>query len=121
MHVYLFYFRTFFVADEFLKPSRVYVQQILPLVTSGSIKSASYITFSGLQGSIESILPNQFAAEISTTSWSIPPVYGWIQAKASKLTSEVFAHKFNLGLGLVAVVPKGCEAWKSIDGAVEIG
>lgn len=110
-----------FVADEFLKPSRVYVQQILPLVTSGSIKSASYITNSGLQGSVEGILPNQFAAEINTTSWSIPSVYGWIQAKASKSTSEAFAHKFNLGLGLVAVVPKGCEAWKSIDGAVEIG
>lgn len=99
----------------------MYVQQILPLVTSGSIKSASYVTNSGLQGSIESILPSQFAAEIDATSWTVPSVYGWIQAKASKLTSEVLAQKFNLGLGLVAVVPKGCTAWKSVDGAVEIG
>lgn len=111
----------FSVAEEFLKPSRVYVQQLLPLVTSGAIKSASYITNTGLQGSVEALLPNQFAAEINAESWEIPTVFGWIQAKASKLTSEVLVSKFNLGIGLVAVVPKECSAWKSIDGAVEIG
>lgn len=99
----------------------MYVQQILPLVTSGSIKSASYVTESGLQGSIESLMPSQFAAEIDAKSWTIPTVYGWIQSKASKLTTEVLVQKFNLGLGLVAVVPKGCTAWKSVDGAIEIG
>lgn len=91
------------------------------MVTSGAIKSASYITNSGLQGSIEAILPNQFSAEINAESWQIPSVFGWIQAKASKLTTEILVNKFNLGIGLVAVVPKESTAWKSIDGAIEIG
>lgn len=99
----------------------MYVQQILPLVTSGAIKSASYISISGLQGSLEAILPAQYRTDINVTSWEIPSVYGWIQAKAKKITAEAFANKFNLGIGLVAVVPKGCNSWKSIDGAVEIG
>lgn len=98
----------------------MYVQQILPLVTSGAIKSASYISISGLQGSLEAILPAQYETEINVT-WEIPSVYGWIQAKANKITAEAFASKFNLGIGLVAVVPKGCNAWKTIDGAIEIG
>lgn len=94
---------------------------MLPLVTSGVIKSASYITNSGLHGSVETILPDRFAAEISVDSWSIPPVFGWVRAKTSKTTADVFASKFNLGIGLVAIVQKGSTAWKSIDGVVEIG
>lgn len=108
-------------AEEFLKPSRVYVQQILPLVTSGAIKSASYITNAGLQGSLEAILPTQYGTNVNVASWEIPSVFGWIQAKSGELTAEQFASKFNLGIGLVAVVPKDNDAWKSINGAVEIG
>lgn len=99
----------------------MYVQQILPLVTSAAIKSASYITNAGLRGSLEAILPTQYGTDVNVASWDIPSVFGWIQAKAGKLTAEQFASKFNLGIGLVAVVPNGSTAWKSIDGAVEIG
>lgn len=92
----------------------------MPLVNSRAITSASYITNAGLVGSIESILPNGFAAEINV-DWNIPSVFGWLHAKADKLTPIVLASKFNLGIGLVAVVPKGSTHWKSIEGAVEIG
>lgn len=117
-----------FAADEFLKPSRLYVQEILPLIASGAILSASYVTSNnnnggGLNGSLQSVLPPQdFAAEIDVNTWSLPSVYGWIHAKSTtKLTSTVLASKFNLGIGLVAIVPNGSTAWKSIDGAIEIG
>lgn len=109
------------LADEFLRPSRVYVQEMLPLVTSALIKSASYIANDGLSGSIEAILPSDFDAEINVELWTIPSVFGWIKAKANQITPQEFANKFNLGIGLVAVAPKGSTAWKSIDGAVEIG
>lgn len=85
------------------------------------IKSASYITTDGLKGSIGAILPSDFGAEINVESWTIPSIFGWIKAKANQINPEEFANKFNLGIGLVAVVPKGSTAWKSIDGAVEIG
>lgn len=104
-----------------MKPSRVYVQQILPFITSGVIKSASYVTNFGLHGSIENILPKQFAADVNVDSWGIPAVFGWIHAKAPKLTPDILAKKFNLGIGLVAIVPKDSTAWKTIDGAVAIG
>lgn len=117
-----------FAADEFLKPSRLYVQEILPLIASGDILSASYVTNrsssgdGGLSGSLQAILPPQdFAAEINVNSWEMPSMYGWIHANYNKLTSNVLASKFNLGIGLVAIVPNGSTAWKSIDGAVEIG
>lgn len=100
----------------------MYVQQILPLATSGAIKSASYITNSGLKGSLEDILPAQYGTEINvSSSWEIPSIFGWIHAKAKTITANEFASKFNLGIGLVAVVPKDNTAWKTIDGAVEIG
>lgn len=124
----LFFCLFSFTADEFLKPSRLYVQQILPLIACGAILSASYVTNSnssndgGLSGSLHAILPPQnFAAEIDVNSWELPSMYGWIHTKSNKLTPTVLANKFNLGIGLVAIVPNGNTAWKSIDGAVEIG
>lgn len=123
-----FFYLWSFAADEFLQPSRLYVQEILPLIASGAILSASYITNSnksgdgGLSGSLHAILPPQdFAAEINVNSWELPSMYGWIHTKSNKLTPTVLATKFNLGIGLVAIVPNGNTAWKSIDGAVEIG
>lgn len=111
-----------------MKPSRLYVREILPLIASGAILSASYVTTTnnsgdgGLGGSLQAILPPQdFAAEIDVNTWALPSVYGWMHAKSTKLTPSVLANKFNLGIGLVAVVPKGSTAWKAIDGAVEIG
>lgn len=117
----VFQIQFFFIAEEFLKPSQVYVQQILPFVTSGLIKSASYITNAGLQGSLDAILPDGFSAEINVNSWSIPSVFGWIQAKTNNCTAEILASHFNLGIGLVMVVPKESTEWKTIDGALEIG
>lgn len=108
-------------AEEFLKPSKVYVQQLLPLVTSGLIKSASYVTNSGLQGSLDAILSDNHAAEIDVNSWEIPSIFGWIQAKIGKHSPGTIASRLNLGMGLVMVVPKGSTEWKSIDGAIEIG
>lgn len=118
-----------FSADEFLKPSRLYVREILPLIASGAIVSASYITHNnnsgngGLSGSLQAILPPQdFAAEIDVNTWSLPSMYGWIHAKSTdKLTPTALANKFNLGIGLVAVVPSRSTAWKSVNGAIEIG
>lgn len=85
------------------------------------IKSASYVTNSGLQGSLDAILSDKHAAEIDVNSWKIPSIFGWIQAKIEKHTPETIASRLNLGIGLVMVVPKGSTEWKSIDGAIEIG
>lgn len=116
-------------AEEFLKPSHLYAQQILPFIASGVILSASYVTNNnnsregGLNGSLQAILPpHGLAAEIDVNAWKLPSMYGWIHAKSTaKLTPALFASKFNLGIGLVAIVPNGSTAWKSIDGAIEIG
>lgn len=87
--------------------------------------SASYVTNStgGLSGSLDAILPPQeFAAEIDVNAWSVPSMYGWIHTKSTrKLTPTALAGKFNLGIGLVAIVPHDSTAWQSIDGAIEIG
>lgn len=115
----------FCAADEFIRPSRLYVQQILPLIADGAILSASYVTDNGggLNGSLQAILPpKDFAAEIMVNAWTLPSMYGWLHAKSTaKFTPTILASKFNLGIGLVAIVPNGSTAWKSIDGAIEIG
>lgn len=95
--------------------------QLLPLITSGSVTSAAYISNSGLRHCIEKIIPNNFAARINADAWSIPSVFGWLKANVNGLTSNVIADRFNCGIGFVMVVPKGNTDWKRVDGAIEIG
>lgn len=99
----------------------MYVNQLFPLVRSGTIKSASYVADAGLHGAIESILRIELGAEINANAWCIPQMFGWIQATARNSTTEILLNKFNLGIGLVAVVPKDSTDWKTIEGAIEIG
>lgn len=108
-------------AQEFLKPARSYVKQLLPFVNSQAIHGAAYISSSGLQRSIAKIIPANFATRINAEAWPLPPVFGWLQRNVKGLTPEIIVDKFNCGIGLVMIVPKGNNKWQQIDGAIEIG
>lgn len=110
-----------FIAQEFLKPAHLYVSDVLPLINSGFVSSAAYISNSGLRRSVEKILPLKFAAKLDANSWAVPYVYGWLHAIVNGLTPEVIANQFNCGIGFVMIVPKGNSNWKHIKGAVQIG
>lgn len=110
-----------FTAQEFLKPATLYVAQLLPLITSGSVSSAAYIANSGLRRNIEKILPSNLAARVNADAWSIPSVFGWLKANIHGLTSNIIVDRFNCGIGFVMIVPKENTNWQRVDGAIEIG
>lgn len=109
------------IAQEFLRPATLYVSQLLPLITSGSVSSASYIANSGLRHSIDRIVPSSLAAQINVDAWSIPSVFGWLKDNVNGLTGNIIADRFNCGIGFVMVVPEGNTHWQRVDGAIEIG
>lgn len=85
------------------------------------ITAAANISHSGLRENIEKILPPKFGARIDANTWSLPSVFGWLHAHVKGLTHQVVADRFNCGIGLVIIVPKGNSNWKHINGAVQIG
>lgn len=111
----------FVAAREFLRPSRLYATEVLPLIYTGAVKAAAHIANGGIVESLAAAVPNGFAAEIDALSWSVPAVFGWLAAQDNKLTAETIANTFNCGIGFALVVDGTSQEWKKIKGATQIG
>lgn len=107
--------------QELLKPSLLYVSKVLPLINKGVIKSAAYISSTGLLKNVSKLVPDHLEAKLNANNWSITPVHGWIKANIEGFTADIVANNFNCGLGFVFVVSSADANWKNIKGAVQIG
>lgn len=91
------------LGEELLEPTRIYARTIRAMLRDFRLSGISHITGGGLIDNIPRILPQQCKAVIHTGSWSIPPIFQFLQ-KAGNISTEEMGRTFNNGLGLVAVV-----------------
>jgi phosphoribosylformylglycinamidine cyclo-ligase len=101
------------LADELLKPSVIYAAGINALLESVDVRGIAHITGGGLPGNIARVLPSGTAAELDQRSWETPRVFAEIQ-RLGGIDDDEMAKVFNLGLGMVVVVPEG-EVFRSLD------
>jgi phosphoribosylformylglycinamidine cyclo-ligase len=86
-----------------LLPTRVYVKPVLAaLRQTGAIKGISHITGGGLSENLPRILPPGLAAHVDLATWSLPPVFGWLQRIAGLNDAEML-RTFNCGIGLIVI------------------
>ncbi|MCA9863749.1 MAG: phosphoribosylformylglycinamidine cyclo-ligase, partial [Thermomicrobiales bacterium] len=64
----------------------------------------AHITGGGLPENVERIVPDGLSAIIDTASWEPLPIFGRIARDGAISASEMF-RVFNMGIGLVAIVP----------------
>lgn len=91
------------VGEELLKPTRIYIRSLLPLVQEGRIAALAHITGGGLLENIPRVLPPGLGVELTAGSWPIPPIFDLIE-KLGHIAKEEMARTFNLGIGMVAIV-----------------
>jgi phosphoribosylformylglycinamidine cyclo-ligase len=107
------------VGEELLEPTRIYVQTVLALRQRFDIKGIAHITGGGLTENIPRILPEKTAALLEKNSWPVPPVFSLVQKIGGVADAEMY-RTFNMGLGMVLVVPPGqagdCLAWLAAAG-----
>lgn len=92
------------LGEALLRPTRIYVKTIRTLVESGDISAIAHITGGGLTENIPRVLPEGCRAVITRGAWKQPPLFGLIQSRG-RVDDEEMARVFNLGIGLVLVVP----------------
>ena len=68
------------------------------------MRAFAHITGGGLPGNLVRVLPEGCGAVIERGSWPVPRVFDEIQRRGEVADDEM-ARVFNLGLGMVAVVP----------------
>jgi len=91
------------VGEELLKIHKCYFSQVYPLIQQFDIHGIAHITGGGLIDNIARLLPDGLFARISY-KWPVPPVFQMIQ-EIEKVSWSEMQRVFNLGIGLVLIVP----------------
>jgi len=91
------------LGDLLLEVHRSYLSVLGGL--RGIMKGAAHITGGGLPGNVSRILPPETEAVIDRSTWEVPPIFGFL-ARTGDVPDEEAYRAFNMGLGLVAGVPK---------------
>jgi phosphoribosylformylglycinamidine cyclo-ligase len=92
------------VADELLEPSVIYAPAIARLLGDVDVRAVAHITGGGIVGNLPRVLPPGVDARLERSAWEVPRVFTEIQ-RLGGIDDAEMARVFNLGLGMVAVVP----------------
>ncbi|HEU4828874.1 MAG TPA: phosphoribosylformylglycinamidine cyclo-ligase [Gemmatimonadales bacterium] len=90
------------VADALLAVHRSYVRAVEPALAQ--VHGIAHITGGGIAGNLARILPPGTAATVDPGSWELPPLFRVLQ-DAGGITTGEMRDVFNLGVGLIAVLP----------------
>jgi phosphoribosylformylglycinamidine cyclo-ligase len=107
------------LGDVLLEPTRIYVKSALKLIEQVNVKGMAHITGGGFIENIPRVLPEGVNVDIAYGSWPILPIFGLMQEKGGITNRDMFT-TFNMGIGLVVVVPAD-QAEQALSVAAELG
>lgn len=93
------------LGDVLLQVHRSYLSAIRALIDAGIGRGFAHVTGGGLPGNLPRVLPAGLFADIDYSSWERPPIFDLIQ-NLGNVPEEDMRRAFNLGVGLVAIVPR---------------
>jgi len=91
------------LAEELLRPTRIYVKAFNVLNKKVEIRGMSHITGGGIPGNLPRIFPKGLGAEIFEDSWPIPPVFDMVR-RLGNVPEEDMRRTFNMGLGYMVII-----------------
>jgi phosphoribosylformylglycinamidine cyclo-ligase len=94
------------LGEELLVPSAIYAPAMLALRSQVEVHAFAHITGGGIAGNVDRVLPAHCDAVFRWGRWDVPRIFSVIQ-EAGQVTDAEMERVFNLGLGMVAVVPDG--------------
>ena len=92
------------VADELLLPSVIYAPAVRAALEAVDVRAVAHITGGGMAGNLNRVLPEGADAQVETSAWESPRIFSEIQRLGAVDPAEM-ARVFNLGIGMVVVVP----------------
>lgn len=94
------------VGEALLKVHVNYSVPVLDMISKGiDIRGIAHITGGGFIENIPRVLPEDLDAEINLNTWPMLPIFPYMQ-KVGDVPQEQMYRVFNMGIGLVLVVPQ---------------
>jgi phosphoribosylformylglycinamidine cyclo-ligase len=95
------------VSEVLLRPTTIYTRAVRSVLSyykvKGVVHGIAHITGGGLHENLARILPPGVGVTIDRGSWSVPPVFTWLQQLGDVDDAEMHC-VFNMGIGLVLIV-----------------
>lgn len=97
------------LGQALLAPTRIYVRAVLDLLQNCKVDGLAHITGGGLTENIVRVIPDDLGLDIDLSSWTVPPVFQWLQ-EAGNINESEMLRTFNQGIGMaIAVAPDQLE------------
>ena len=90
-----------FLKKELLKPTKIYVKEILKLIDNRLINGCANITGGGLEDNIKRIIPKGFVADIDLSKIKTKKIFKWL--KKNNIDDKEMLKTFNCGVGFCII------------------
>ncbi|PDH18985.1 MAG: phosphoribosylformylglycinamidine cyclo-ligase [Pelagibacterales bacterium MED-G41] len=91
-----------FLKKELLKPTKIYVKEVLKIIDKDLINGCANITGGGLEDNIKRIIPEKLVAEINLNKVKTLKIFKWL--KKNNISDTEMLKTFNCGVGFCLII-----------------
>ena len=91
-----------FLKKELLRPTKIYVKEVLNLVKNSLLNGCSNITGGGLADNIKRVIPDGLVADIDLSKIKTKKIFKWL--KQNKIEDKEMLKTFNCGVGFCLII-----------------
>ena len=91
-----------FLKKELIKPTKIYVNEILNLIKSKLLNSCANITGGGLEDNIKRVIPDGLSANIDLDKIKTKKIFKWL--KQNNINDKEMLKTFNCGVGFCLII-----------------
>ena len=91
-----------FLKSELLRPTKIYVKEVINLIDKNLINGCANITGGGLSDNIKRIIPKNHLAEINLNKIKTKKIFKWL--KRNGISDREMLKTFNCGVGFCLII-----------------
>ena len=91
-----------FLKKELLKPTKIYVREVLDLINNNLINGCANITGGGLADNIKRVIPEGMVANIDLNKVKTKKIFKWL--KQNNINDKEMLRTFNCGVGFCLII-----------------
>ena len=93
-----------FLKSELLKPTKIYVKEIINIISKNLINGCANITGGGLADNIKRVIPDNLVADIDLNKIKTLKIFNWL--KKNGIPENEMLKTFNCGVGFCLIINK---------------
>jgi len=94
--------KDFFLKKELIRPTKIYVNEVLNLIEKKLLNGCANITGGGLEDNIKRVIPDGLCASINLDKIKTLKIFSWL--KKNNISDKEMLKTFNCGVGFCLII-----------------